>query len=265
MPRLAVDFPDYRFTPETRTLAPFGPGRPITLSPASWGFLGRGLSRRGAAGTGAYNSLTELQGLPVTTTLDIFTGRLYDEAGGSRIDPEEMRQAPVRLVAIDGFGVLEAEIDGEHVILGPGERRERTVESTIATGKYNGVYRVTSIVANFGWQERDRIGVDRPVYRPGAGSITVRAGREFVIALDANVTTGYEWRLAYPPDEKVLRLLGQEYRPTLPQRIGSGGTSLWTFRAIGEGTTVIPFEYVRPFERGVPPLRSEGIQVRVTP
>lgn len=264
LPRLAVDFPDYRFNPATGTLASFNPGRPIALAPASWGFLGHGLSRRGAAGTGAYSSLTEIASLPYSTTLDVFTGRLHSETGGSRIDPEEMRSAPVTLVAAAGDGSLEVEIGGEHTILAPGERWERTVESDVSTGRYNGHYRVTSSLANYGWQARDRIGIDRPVYRSGIGTITVREGREFTLALDANPTTGYEWRLARPPDAAVVQLLGQEYRPDLPRRIGSGGTSLWTFRAAGAGETGVTFEYLRPWESGVPPIRTETFAVRVT-
>ena len=96
----------------------------------------------------------------------------------------------------------------------------------------------------------------------GTGTITVPAGREFVISRDANPTTGYQWRLGTPPDAQVVTLVRDEYQPAPDPRPGAPGVQVWTFKAVGAGTTTLVFEYARPWETGVEPARRDTVTVR---
>ena len=82
--------------------------------------------------------------------------------------------------------------------------------------------------------------------------LQVATGEQLTISLDANPTTGFEWRLATPLNEKVVALVGHAYQPPDNSRIGAGGTDVWTFKAVGSGSTTIILEYRRPWEKDTP-------------
>lgn len=94
-------------------------------------------------------------------------------------------------------------------------------------------------------------------------TIQARAGEEFVIVLDANATTGYEWQIASPIDEKVIRLIGSKYVPDNTGLVGSGGKSSWTFKALQAGRAKIDFKYVRSWEKGIPPAKEASYMVNI--
>ena len=89
-----------------------------------------------------------------------------------------------------------------------------------------------------------------------ASTIEVKAGKEFVITMDANVTTGYGWQLAGPVDESLIRVVNSEYVPDKTGIVGSGGKSTWTFKAVRAGRAQILFKYVRPWEKDTPPVKE---------
>ncbi len=92
----------------------------------------------------------------------------------------------------------------------------------------------------------------------------VSIGEEFTIVVESTPSTGYLWRLAEQPDPNVVKSLGMKFEP--PPRtglVGAPGKEVWTFRAEGAGQTVIRLEYVRPWEKGKPPARTETQQVIV--
>ena len=86
--------------------------------------------------------------------------------------------------------------------------------------------------------------------------IKTTVGSEFVITLDANATTGYEWQLAKPIDDNLLNLVRSEYIPDETGLVGSGGKSIWTFKAIQAGETRISFKYIRSWEKDIPPVKE---------
>ncbi|MDQ5988690.1 MAG: hypothetical protein CSYNP_04451 [Syntrophus sp. SKADARSKE-3] len=88
-------------------------------------------------------------------------------------------------------------------------------------------------------------------------------GETFTITLPSNPTTGYQWQLAQPLDNRIVSEAGHEYRPDKPARIGSGGREIWTFRASGMGRAVISMQYVRPWETGKPPVNTRIFTVIV--
>lgn len=150
LPRLMIDFPTYRFDARARTLRSFISDRPISLMPSAWGFVGHGTSRRGDAGGGAASQLVPIPELPFTTDIPIFTGKAQDGR-------EEVRQAPVVLHSVDAQGRVAASIDGERVILAPGESWSQVVEADVTTATGRGHYRVTSSVTNYGWLDRSQV------------------------------------------------------------------------------------------------------------
>jgi inhibitor of cysteine peptidase len=93
-------------------------------------------------------------------------------------------------------------------------------------------------------------------------TVRVKAGDEFVLALDSNPTTGYTWQFAAPLDEAVVRLSTIEYKRSPVEGLdGIGGKERWRFVGIATGSTEISLKYAHPF---VPtPLRTALFTVEV--
>lgn len=91
----------------------------------------------------------------------------------------------------------------------------------------------------------------------------VRVGQQFTITMDSNRTTGFQWQLAKPLDETIVKLVGAEYRAPDALLPGAGGKEIWTFRAQGSGKAEIAFKYVRPWEKDAPPAREQDYAVTV--
>jgi len=87
----------------------------------------------------------------------------------------------------------------------------------------------------------------KKVYSEGVSTIETAVGRDIVIALESNPTTGYAWRVAGRVDLAVVALISSDYEPSSSSVLGAGGQQLWTFRAVGLGSTVIKFDYGRPW------------------
>ena len=93
--------------------------------------------------------------------------------------------------------------------------------------------------------------------------INATAGKDFVITLDANATTGYEWQLANSIDNNLIEFVGSEYIPNKTDLVGSGGRSVWTFKAVQTGKTQISFKYIRSWEKDVPPAKETTYSVNI--
>ncbi|WP_301169106.1 protease inhibitor I42 family protein [Brevibacillus nitrificans] len=82
-------------------------------------------------------------------------------------------------------------------------------------------------------------------------SLHVLAGHAFVLTLDANPTTGYQWMLSNPLDGRFLTLLSNEYiPPSSSGLIGQGGHQQLTFQPLRPGMTSIALKYCRPWDDG---------------
>ena len=79
-------------------------------------------------------------------------------------------------------------------------------------------------------------------------TISVGVNQEFVIALDSNPTTGYDWEESY--DESALKLVEDRYEPDEKAEglVGAGGTQYFTFKALKAGQTEITLVYKRSWE-----------------
>jgi inhibitor of cysteine peptidase len=88
-------------------------------------------------------------------------------------------------------------------------------------------------------------------------------GASFTIALPANHTTSYSWRLAKPLDSNTLRQVSETYSEDNSGRLGGGGKELWTFEALRKGSAEIDFEYARPFEKDAAPVNKAKYRIEV--
>ena len=100
-------------------------------------------------------------------------------------------------------------------------------------------------------------------YRNFQEPIEVKSGNNFIIALESNRTTGYEWQLAKPLDAATVELIGSQYLAPDTKRIGTAGKEHWTFKGVGRGKTPIFFKYVRPWEKNIAPAKELTFKIIV--
>ena len=96
------------------------------------------------------------------------------------------------------------------------------------------------------------------VYHQG-DDVTVDRGDEFVIALTANPSTGYEWSAADNANVTFVSSM----QVTGSTRPGAPGTQELTFRAEHTGSSTLELDYSRSFEPGVPPAKTAKFPVTV--
>jgi inhibitor of cysteine peptidase len=93
--------------------------------------------------------------------------------------------------------------------------------------------------------------------------IRVPQGKVIVIALDANPTTGFSWRLAGISDKNVLEFIKKEFIAAEGKMLGAGGVEKWSFNTLKSGQAVIVLEYVRAWEKDSPAAKREEFSVFV--
>jgi predicted secreted protein len=103
---------------------------------------------------------------------------------------------------------------------------------------------------------------DRPVLQRRPGTIHATVGKTFTISLEANPASGFSWWLAVPLNVDILKYVSNVYQP-LSGKIAAPGNDVWTFEAVGKGTTEIVFEYVRPFQTGASSAKKSHFWVEV--
>ena len=88
-------------------------------------------------------------------------------------------------------------------------------------------------------------------YTDPAQTINAGVNQEFMIALDSNPTTGYNWEEKH--DAAMLNLVESIYEPDTPAAglVGAGGTQYFQFKALKTGSTEITLTYKRSWESGI--------------
>jgi predicted secreted protein len=81
------------------------------------------------------------------------------------------------------------------------------------------------------------------------------------IRLEADPSTGYSWEIPETPDP-VVDLLQRRHEPAESEAVGSPGTDVLEFEAVG-GAGVLRLEYIRPFDDPVVPERIVEFIIRV--
>ena len=114
----------------------------------------------------------------------------------------------------------------------------------------------------------DDDGADKEVQLSEADNgktVTVALGREVVVALASNPTTGYSWAVVRP-EPANLELQGEPHyvaaNPPTPV-VGAGGTEVFTFKATKSGTSTLSMAYRRSFEPTAPPAKTFTVTVEV--
>jgi inhibitor of cysteine peptidase len=97
----------------------------------------------------------------------------------------------------------------------------------------------------------------------GGKTIAARAGEEFTVKLDSNATTGYQWQLAEPVDEKMIKFLRSEYIAPNTDLMGAPGVENWTFMALKPGRSKIALKYVRSWEKDNPPVDRKEFTITI--
>ena len=99
--------------------------------------------------------------------------------------------------------------------------------------------------------------------RDNGGRAELRAGGHLLVALSANYSTGYSWKVV-SPGEPVLRQAGPPTYVRDSERIGAGGTATFEFVAEQKGTASLELVYVRPWEKDAKPAETFSLTVVVT-
>jgi len=96
--------------------------------------------------------------------------------------------------------------------------------------------------------------------------INVSCGKTIQVNLCANPTTGFEWEEAEISDTGVLgqssrKFIGPDSVPPPPP--GSPGQEVWTFEALGKGSSTVTIRYSRPWEGGEKGVWTFTLDVKV--
>ena len=70
------------------------------------------------------------------------------------------------------------------------------------------------------------------------------------LEIPSNPSTGYQWG-ANISDEEVIELVSEEYVHGESQLTGSGGTTIFVFKALKPGKVCLDFSYERSWEEEV--------------
>lgn len=86
-------------------------------------------------------------------------------------------------------------------------------------------------------------------YSDPGQEIEIGVGKKFVIVLDSNPTTGYNWEADF--DEDFLKLVQDEFKPAEDKDlVGAGGEQRFTFEGVKKGKTEVTLTYRRSWEEG---------------
>jgi len=84
-------------------------------------------------------------------------------------------------------------------------------------------------------------------YSDPGQEIEIGVGKQFIIALDSNPTTGYNWEADF--DESFLKLVQDEFKPAEDKDlVGAGGEQRFTFEGVKKGKTEVTLTYKRSWE-----------------
>jgi inhibitor of cysteine peptidase len=93
-------------------------------------------------------------------------------------------------------------------------------------------------------------------------TVQLRPGQRMEITLAGNPTTGYQWEPTIA-DSAILHAVGEPVFKPDTSALGSGGQVTTIFEAVAVGQTMVTLAYHRPFEAGMPPLKTFAVTVMV--
>ena len=93
-------------------------------------------------------------------------------------------------------------------------------------------------------------------------TIITRIEGEFIIALDSNPTTGYDWEESHDPYKLILVEKNYEPDEKAAGLVGAGGTQYFRFTSQKKGNTEITFVYKRPWEEEAAQQRIFKVNIK---
>jgi predicted secreted protein len=95
--------------------------------------------------------------------------------------------------------------------------------------------------------------------------IDAKVGDQFIIELESNATTGYQWGLSGSLNSSVLKKVSSTYvaGPNPKGMTGVGGVERWKFEAVGKGTGTIVLIYKQQFDKASKPAKTATFTVTV--
>lgn len=97
----------------------------------------------------------------------------------------------------------------------------------------------------------------------GSRTVGVRTGQILALELESNATTGYGWEVADTLNEGIISPYGKPRYILKSALLGAGGYHVFRFQPLKKGTAMLKFEYRRPWETGVKPVKAYVIRVVV--
>lgn len=96
-------------------------------------------------------------------------------------------------------------------------------------------------------------------------SIEAKVGDQFIIELESNATTGFQWGISGSLNPTVVTKVRSIYvpGPNAKKMVGAGGVERWTFKAVGKGTGKIAMIYSQPFDKTAKPAKTVTFNVNV--
>ena len=95
--------------------------------------------------------------------------------------------------------------------------------------------------------------------------VSVKMGNRVVVTLCSNPTTGFQWsEKAQIGDPRVLEQKSYKFvAPANTGMVGAPGNSVWTFEAMGTGTSTVYLEYSRNWQGGEKAVQTFKLNVLV--
>lgn len=95
--------------------------------------------------------------------------------------------------------------------------------------------------------------------------ISVKMGNSVKLTLCSNPTTGFQWsEKAQIGDPQVLQQKSYKFEaPASTGMVGAPGNAVWTFEAMGPGTSTVYLEYSRNWQGGEKAVQTFKLNVTV--
>ena len=119
-----------------------------------------------------------------------------------------------------------------------------------------GLKSLPALLAGLGWITMAWAAEPKP--------INVTVGEEFKIELESDFSTGCQWLLYRPLDEKLLKVTGKPGRRPA-KRGATVGVEVLTYKALAPGKTQVHLKYDRLWEKTAAPLRLTNVVVVISP
>lgn len=90
------------------------------------------------------------------------------------------------------------------------------------------------------------------VFTANDTNISVSSKEQFIISLESNPTTGYNWAVRIPDGADKIVIISSEFAKAKTGKPGEGGEQLWRFKTLSTGEVKLELSYIRPWEKEEP-------------